>query len=632
MNALSPHRAQPSREPTAPERSALDNAEAWSQARRALTLLAIDPAALGGAVLRAQAGPVRDCWLALFRASLPPRAPWKRLPASIDDGRLLGGLDLGATLQAGRKVASQGVLAEADGGVVVLPMAERLSQAVTARLCATIDTGFAVAERDGMALRQATRFGVVALDEATLDENGSPASLDDRLAFHIDLTEIGWREAGGATQPEPGIEAARALLPQVTVPRPLIEALCVTAASLGIASLRAPMLAVAASRAAAALAGEVEVRQEDAALAARLVLAPRATVIPAPPPQDNPPQDPAPENPPDETPEQDQAPPADPGPVPDKPGSDKPDDEDRETRPEQDEAADILLEAARAAIPAGLLAQIQMGRRPPPSAATQGRQGDALKVGSHGRSVGLRAGDPSRGLRLNLLATLSAASPWQRLRLPDGSVQDGPGRIAIRREDFRVTRFEQRTGTTTIFVVDASGSSALNRLAEAKGAVELLLADCYTRRDQVAVIAFRGRGAQLLLPPTRSLVRAKKSLATLPGGGGTPIAAGIEAGLLLALLVRRNGSTPSLVVLTDGRANVAKDGAGGRPRAQQEATDSARAIRARGIAALLVDTSPRPAKEAERLAAEMGALYVPLPFADAASLSRTIRSVRRPEA
>ena len=99
----------------------------------------------------------------------------------------------------------------------------------------------------------------------------------------------------------------------------------------------------------------------------------------------------------------------------------------------------------------------------------------------------------------------------------------------MRRDDFRMTRFQQRTRTTTIFVVDASGSSALNRLAEAKGAVELLLADCYVRRDQVALLAFRGKEAELLLPPTRSLVRAKRSLAGLPGGGGTPLAAGIDA-------------------------------------------------------------------------------------------------------
>src|SRR4029450_5166679 len=114
--------------------------------------------------------------------------------------------------------------------------------------------------------------------------------------------------------------------------------------------------------------------------------------------------------------------------------------------------------------------------------------------------------------------------------------------------------FRQRTRTTTIFVVDASGSSALNRLAEAKGAVELLLADCYVRRDRVALLAFRGRGADLLLPPTRSLVAAKRGLGGLPGGGGTPLAAGIEAGLALADAVGRKGETPVVILLTDGRA------------------------------------------------------------------------------
>ena len=134
--------------------------------------------------------------------------------------------------------------------------------------------------------------------------------------------------------------------------------------------------------------------------------------------------------------------------------------------------------------------------------------------------------------------------------------------MRLRREDFRVTRREQRSRTTTIFVVDASGSLALDRLAEAKGAVELLLADCYQRRDEVAVLAFRGRGAVLLLPPTRSLVRAKRSLATLPGGGGTPLAAGIDAGFLLAESVRRDGDMPTLGV-SDGWAGERDVGGNG---------------------------------------------------------------------
>jgi len=197
-------------------------------------------------------------------------------------------------------------------------------------------------------------------------------------------------------------------------------------------------------------------------------------------------------------------------------------------------------------------------------------------------------------------------------------------RILIRKDDFRIARFKRRTETITIFVVDASGSAALHRLAEAKGAVELLLADCYIRRDQVALIAFRGSIAELLLPPTRSLARAKRSLAGLPGGGGTPLAAGLDAAVALADLIRRKGQTPTIILLTDGRANIARDGAQGRPRAEEDARIAARQLRAAGITAVLVDTSPRPGASGAQLAAEMGARYLPLPHADAKALSRAV--------
>ena len=85
----------------------------------------------------------------------------------------------------------------------------------------------------------------------------------------------------------------------------------------------------------------------------------------------------------------------------------------------------------------------------------------------------------------------------------------------------------------------------MQRLAEVKGAIELLLVDCYVRRDSVALIAFRGKTAELVLPPTRSLARAKRVLAGLPGGGGTPIASGLEAALALADRVRRHWNQPS---------------------------------------------------------------------------------------
>lgn len=585
----------------------------WADAVAAVSLLAVDPVGAGGVSLRSPPGLVRDRWLALLRAVLPPPAPLRKVPLGIAEGRLLGGLDLGATLRAGRPAAERGILAEADGGVVLLAMAERLPAATAARIAAVLDSGEVAMSRDGTALRSAARIGVVALDEGIEDER-TPAALLDRLAFHVDLPGL----PADAGEPLPGpdaIAAARVLLPSVQTDDAVLEALCATAMTLGIASVRAPLLAVRVARAAAALAGRIQVSPEDAVLAGRLVLAPRATVLPsAPPPADDmaePPTD-AKDQPPRDDPADDTS---------DDPSDDAEDDAKAAGQP----LSEMLLEAAIAALPAGLLAQLKPPDGGQVRARSTGKAGALRNAGRRGRPAGVRAGDLREGLRLNVIETLRAAAPWQRIRQrAEEPMQQG--RVEIRRDDFRVTRLKPRAETTTIFVVDASGSSALNRLAEAKGAVELLLADCYIRRDQVAVLAFRGRDAQVLLPPTRSLVRAKRSLAELPGGGGTPLAAGIDAGYMLADAVRRRGGTPSIVLLTDGQANVAQDGRGGRARAEQDALGAARRLRAARFGALWIDTSPRRQPASQRLAAEMGARYVALPYANAAALSRVVRA------
>ena len=247
--------------------------------------------------------------------------------------------------------------------------------------------------------------------------------------------------------------------------------------------------------------------------------------------------------------------------------------------------------------------------------------------------MGARRGEPRAGARLNVIETLRAAAPWQKLRqlqnesCPLSSGSAGFKRIYVRREDFHITRFKQRGQTTTLFVVDASGSSALNRLAEAKGAVELLLADCYVRRDRVAVLAFRGKTADLLLPPTRSLARAKRALAGLPGGGATPLATALDVARELAGQVSRRGETPIVVLLTDGRGNMARDGTPGRIKATADVAAAARQIKQTGLAVLLLDTSPHPQPAAQTLAYDMGATYVPLPHAGAQALSRVVQSL-----
>jgi magnesium chelatase subunit D len=580
--------------------------QAQSDALAAATLLAIDPVGLGGVVLRAPHGADREAWLAFLRDVLPAGTPQRRLPLNVADAALLGGLDFAATLQAGRPVMQQGLLAQADGGVVTLAMAERTTPGVAARLAAVLDAGEVRLERDGLGQRLPARVGLIALDEGLDDDEQLPVALRERLAFRLEADALrGLCDL--ALTPET-VAAARARLPRVQVDAPYLEALCAAALALGVDSMRAPLLALRVARAAAALDGREAVTEEDAALAARLVLAHRATRLPQP-----------------ETDDAQQATPEEPPPPP------PPSDRDREAPDDRDDAAaaqelaERVVEATQAAIPPGLLALIAMGERTRSRTQAGGRSGALQKGWIRGRPVGARRGEPRGGARLNVLETLRAAAPWQGLRARQATGEAKARRIHVRREDFHVTRFKQNTSTTAIFVVDASGSSALHRLAEAKGAVELLLVDCYVRRDRVAVIAFRGPHAELLLPPTRSLARAKRSLAGLPGGGGTPLAAALDAARSLAESVRRAGDTPVVVMLTDGRANIARDGTPGRERATQDALAAAATLRACGASALLLDTSPQPQTGAQALAQCMGATYLPLPHADARTMSQAVR-------
>ncbi len=574
-------------------------------------LFAVDPIGLGGVVLRSGAGPGREQWLARLSELLPACTPWRRVPLHINDDRLLGGLDLSATLQAGRPVAQRGLLAEADGGVVLLAMAERLSASTAAHIASAIDTQELVAERHGIGARSASRIGVVALDEGLGDDEQVPARLRERLAFHLTLSD----EASDALFTRVGVAAARERFARVRTAGEIVEGLCATSIALGIDSVRAPMLACRAARAAAALDGRDAVTAQDAALAAGLVLAPRATRLPAA--SESADAESAAEQPePDEAAQQ--------------PAPSEPDPEAESDAAEAGQGAlnEVVLEAALAALPPGLLAALARGDAKTRRAPSAGRVGAARLSASRGRPVGVRRGEPQGGARLNVIETLRAAAPWQALRRREAAAagQAIGTRIQVLREDFRVWRFKQRSETTTVFVVDASGSAALQRLAETKGAVELLLADCYVRRDSVAVIAFRGTKAELLLPPTRSLVRAKRSLAGLPGGGGTPLAAGIASAHTLAEGVARRGATPVIVLLTDGRANIARDGSPGRARANDDALAAARQLRLDGFSALLLDTSPQPQETARLLAQAMGARYLPLPHAGAATMSQVVRA------
>lgn len=586
-----------------------DGEDIWADAMLVAALLAVDPL-LRGVVVRARPGPVRDRWLEAFRALLPTSVPWRRLPIRIDDDRLLGGLDLAAALGGGRREMQRGLLAEADGGVVVAAMAERLPVSLAGRIGAALDDGAVAIQREGFADRIQTRFRFVALDEGVEEDELPPAALLERLGLWLDLGGVSVRDAAPISATPEDIAEARATLDCARPPETRdIEALCSAAQALGVDSLRAPWLALRTAQALASLEGRDAIEERDLSTAARLVLSPRATRDLALQPE-------VASTPDDE--------------VGDQPDERSANDHDEvEVDAPEPSLNDLVLEAARAALPDALKAfwTPAAANGPQGFGRTQGAAGAPLASTLRGRRIGTRPG-PLRGVSsLDVVETLKAAAPWQKVRSRPEPRGPSP-RLLIRREDFRVRRYQTRSESTVIFVVDASGSSAMNRLAETKGAVELLLAEAYVRRTQVALIAFRGLAPELLLPPTRSLSRARRCLSDLAGGGATPLAGALEAAGALAAAERVKGRLPLVVILTDGRGNIALDGAAFRTRAQTDALAAAKRLGAARISTALIDTSPRPRGDGASLADAMQGMFAPLPYVEAGAVLDVTRALR----
>lgn len=547
----------------------------WDRAIHALSLLAIDPKGLGGMLVRARSGPVRDTFL---RGATVLDGPIARLHPSMDDEALFGGLDLTETLTTGHMVQRKGLLETSNAAV--LTMAERSDATLAAKLAVALDTGELTC--------------LIALDEGAEPDERCPKSLEERLAFRIELecsrAEIGQHCDRGS------IVDARDRLARVSAPDTLYETLTQLCVSLGISSLRAPLFAMAAARANAALEDRDEVTSEDIEAAAALCLAHRATRLP----------------------QQEQDQPEDEAPPPPETEGDA--DQGDHSQTEIPPLSDMLLEAVLATLPDGLLDHIAN-----PAKGGRGSGAGARHKGNRrGRPKPSRPGRLSGQNRLDLVATLRAAVPWQRLR--GGEL----GKVRVMPSDFRIKQYEDLSDRLLIFAVDASGSAAIARLAEAKGAVELLLSDAYSRRDHVCLVAFRGEGAETLLSPTRSLVQTKRRLAALPGGGGTPLAAGLLEARTLADHAHHTGMTPCVILLTDGRANIALDGTADRARAGSDAMAAARALRSEGIDAIVLDLGNRPSKALEELSAELGGTYLPLPRADAKRMSGAVSSVIGP--
>ena len=539
----------------------------WMQVIATLNLLIIDPKGLKGAVFRVRAGPVRN---KLITTISKVAGSYTKLHPNMNDEQLFGGLDVIATLNSECLVTTKGLLN--NSGWFELTMAERISLQMAARLSQALDQDLA--------------SPLIAFDEG-IGEERLPDSLKERLAFHFDLAEV----SVGDTS-EDHFDALPFIVNSKATAND-IKMLVLLAEQLGISSARGVIFALNAARANAAANGRTKVKHEDLEIAAELIYPSRTKHLPEPA------RDPNNSS------------------IAEEPKENEVD--GTQGHSEIKLPNELLIEAVKSLLPSDFHDNLRTERNQIKKSGIG--FGTQTKSKTRGRPRPSRQGKLNGKNRIDIVATLRAAAPLQKIRKMKSKMKK---KVLIYPTDIYVKNFETQAERVIIFAVDASGSSALARLSEAKGAVELMLAQAYSRRDFVALIGFRNTGAEILLPPTRSLVQTKRRLAELPGGGGTPMATGLKAAGEMALQASSKGKTPIIIVLTDGRANITLEGIPDRVRAMDESNQISQWIALSGIKSVIFDVGKRPNKVLSKLAEDMQAAYFALPRADAHVISKKI--------
>ncbi len=588
------------------------------------------------------------------------RPPFINLPLNITEDRLLGGLALEATLQSGQRVAERGLLAEANRGVLYCDELNLLDDGPGNYLMDALSRGRLALERDGLSADYPTEF--ILIGTFNPDEGEIRAGLTDRVGLMVSATPsaapedraeimtraLNWDRDPAALNAEYEeetevlrglIAAGREILSQVKISDEQLLALSEAALRFGVMGNRADLFAARAALASAALEGRLEVDDTDLKTAVQIVLIPRATRMPEPEPDEPEPEEPEPPEPEE----------------PEDPNQEEPEQPQEQQEPEIE---DLVLAALATELPGDILALVQARQQ----RAKAGSRGEAYnwKRGRHVQSV---PGKPGRG-RIAIIDTLRAAAPFQNIRRTEASQKSSApigsenkvvnrnistkiqnsklktqnSKVLVRSDDLRLKRYKDKAGVLFIFVVDASGSMALNRMREAKGAVTQLLQQAYVHRDKVALISFRGREAEILLPPSQSVELAKRSLDVLPTGGGTPLASALMSAWRMSESARRQGINKTMVILiTDGRGNVllqesdetsslSKDER--KSQAAQEIEQLASLLASEGLSTVVLDTQTSflSKGEAANLARKLGGHYIYLPRADARAIASSVNN------